>query len=251
MTYDQFMRKWDLAPWDLSPTEYVNIKMAIRRFDCPTNVTKSVKYVDTEISLLFFTKNTGNRSVNGRSIRERMACREPPDDLPPLKSWCSDLNREIDWIDVFTNLFNNLSNNNKIVQFNYKMWHKISTCKYMRVRMNIEKDSAICSLCNSGLETLTHIYLQYPATATFMLHINGFICLNIDRSYTDTHKIHFITCLHDNKYVNYVNAAAKWYISNRFQNKQPLIWDGFIKQVKFFLLGEKRDIREKLNSFLP
>ncbi len=131
------------------------------------------------------------------------------------------------------------------------MWHKISTCKYMRVKMNIEKDSAICSLCNNGLETLSHIYLQCPVTASFMLHVNNLICLNIDSSYKDPYKIHFITCLHDSKYTNYINATAKWYISNRFQNKQPLIWDGFIKHIKFFLLGEKRDIREKLNSFLP
>ena len=116
--------------------------------------------------------------------------------------------------------------------------------------MNIEKGSPICSLCQNGLDTLEHIYLQCPVTTKFIALVNSSINIKLDPSFSDPHKLHYITCCHNNKSVNFINAAAKWYISNRFQNKKPLIWDGFAKSVKYFLVGEKSVISDTIHSVL-
>ena len=33
---------------------------------------------------------------------------------------------------------------------------------------------------------------------------------------------------HENQIVNFVNLAAKWFISHKFQTNKDLIWDSFV-----------------------
>ena len=74
----------------------------------------------------------------------------------------------------------------------------------------------------------------------------------VDRTYVDLFKFYFITGTHENRIINFYKwYIYKWYISNSFHNKKPLIWDGFIKQVKLFLLGEKDVITQTLEVLLP
>ncbi len=164
-----------------------------------------------------------------------------PENLPAMKCWSSELKQSnMDWFNIFSNLFYHLTNNNKLIQFQYKLFHRITTCRYMRHKMSIDKDSPVCSLCNCALETLPHIFLECAVTRTFLYLLRKFINSNIDRTYVDPFKYYLITCMHENGQINFINAVAKWYISNRFHNKQSLIWDGFAKQVKMFLQGEKQ-----------
>ncbi len=121
----------------------------------------------------------------------------------------------------------------------------------MRHKMSIDKDSPVCSLCNCALETLPHIFLECAVTRTFLYLLRKFINSNIDRTYVDPFKYYLITCMHENGQINFINAVAKWYISNRFHNKQSLIWDGFAKQVKMFLQGEKQTITQILRGLFP
>ena len=93
--------------------------------------------------------------------------------------------------------------------------------------------------------------MECSKTNEFLRLIHLFISNNIDRKYVDLFKYYFITCTHDNVQINFINATAKWYISNRFQNKQSLIWDGFVKQIKLFLLGEKRAIAQNMRDLFP
>ena len=66
--------------------------------------------------------------------------------------------------------------------------------------MRFVKDNGRCGLCNGALETL-------------------------------------VTCYHSNPLINYLNITAKWYISNKFQNKKRLLWDEYIRFVIFALTG--------------
>ena len=123
---------------------------------------------------------------------------------------------------------------------------RISTCKYMRVKMGIAKDSPMCSLCNSHLETLPHIFLHCSHTLTFRCVLQNFIRTNFYHQYRDTKPVHFIISNHENKIINYVNLAAKWYISKQFQSGHPLLWDGFKKSLILALNGEKVSLRDSL-----
>ena len=83
-----------------------------------------------------------------------------PNLLPVLKEWSRDLDKnDIDWCRVLNNIFTGITNNYKLIQFQYKLLMRISTCKYMRYKLHITRDSDQCSLCNSALETW-HIYLS-------------------------------------------------------------------------------------------
>ena len=76
--------------------------------------------------------------------------------------------------------------------------------------------------------------------------LQNFIRTNFDPQYRDTKSVHFITSNHDNKIINYVNSAAKWYISKQFQSGHPLLWEGFKKFLILALNGEKVSLRESL-----
>ena len=146
------------------------------------------------------------------------------------------------WTQTLTNLFNGITNNYKLIQFQYKLLMRISTCKYMRFKMRIAKDNDQCSLCQGGLETLEHIFIQCPHTNIFKNILNTFIKNKIDREYRDNRNYHFMICNHANPLVNYINLTAKWYISRNFQQSKPLIYDEFVRYTKFALNGDKSNI---------
>ena len=136
------------------------------------------------------------------------------------------------------------------MQFQYKLLMRISTCKYMRFKMGIVKDSPMCSLCNSELETLPHIFLKCSHTVLFLGRLLTFILMKVDPHYRDSKRIHYITGNHNNKIINYLNTVAKWYVSKQFHNGQPLFWEGFKKFVRLALNGEKKVIRDILTPIL-
>ena len=152
---------------------------------------------------------------------------------------------------MFSNLFFTFTNNFKLIQFHYKLWHRISTCRYMRHKMKIEQDGPICSLCNRELETLQHIFLKCKYTDEFIGKVNHFIVSNIDRSYKDTHRHYRITLNHLDQRVNFVNAVANLYLSKMFQNKTQPTFVAFTRQLKIYLLGEKPHIVNGLGNIIP
>ena len=250
MTYSQFRDRWNISSGELSPLDYANIKLAIRRFDCPDTDSKNIKLIDTEISLsfLFQTRSNNLRKIRSKEIRDKMVSRASPDIIPPIVQWSRELNRNVDWIDVFTNLFYTLTNNFKLIQFHYKLWHRISTCRYMRHKMKIDLESPLCSLCEEEIETLDHIFLHCKHTTEFIERVNQFINSKIDRAYRDTNLYYRITLAHTDNRINFFNAVANWFISKKFQSKSPLIFPAFINEVKLSLLGEKVSISSSFRN---
>ena len=90
-----------------------------------------------------------------------------PNSLTPLKEWCKDLETEnIDWVAVFNNTFISITNNYRLIQFQYKLLMRISTSRYMRFKMSIVRDNPICCNCKLHLETLAHIFLKWGSVLT-------------------------------------------------------------------------------------
>ena len=147
-------------------------------------------------------------------------------------------------------MYKNLTNSYKLLQFQYKLLMRISTCRYMRYKMHIERDSPNCSACNGPIESLAHIFVQCPISTQFITLINGFIRTHIDSNYSDPSRRYLITCSHDNQLINYINLTAKWYISRQYQNKWSLNSDGYKNKVKIFLYGEKRAISTNIKQYM-
>lgn len=105
-------------------------------------------------------------------FRTLMTTYVPPESLVPLKEWCKDLQTySIDWESVLSTTFTLTNSNNfKLIQFQYKLMMRISTCRYMRFKMNIVKDHPYCSKFNNRtIETLYHIFITNSKFLGFWL----------------------------------------------------------------------------------
>ena len=238
MNYREFCRaRLGGAHHVVNPKDYGDIRMAIRRF-CNTEIpTKNVSNIDSELKINFFI---GTPNIRTHKIREKVAAQLPVDEIPALKAWTRDLAVEsINWELVFRTLYGTFTNNFKIIQFQFKLLHRVSTCRYMRYKMNIDRQSGNCYNCNTVLETLMHIYIECPITNLFVARVNRLIKEKIDPSYSDDTKIFYLTCSHTNPTINFLWAIAKYYISRNFQNKKNFHWVAFINFMKLSLIGEK------------
>ena len=182
-----------------------------------------------------------------------------PNQLTPLSQWSLDLKvTSIDWRVVLCNMFQAvitrtvtvITRNFKLIQFQYKLLMRITTCRYMRYNMKIVTDNANCCLCNNALETISHIYLQCPHTLDFVNILNDNIRLKIDHSYRDLNKKHYIICNHDNPSINYLNLVAKWYLSKQFQTGNKPCWRGFVKLLNLALTGDKPERKSSLEPVI-
>ena len=230
LNYDTFINKWELTPNTISKIDHCkcNIIMGIRRYNCPTVNSRNIEFVDSNIKLQFLHSATGQ--VKGSKIRNKMYNCIFPNELSPLRQWVIDLNSHpIDWAVVLSNLFSLVSKNFKLIQFQYKLLMRITTCRYMRNKMEIVTNTPMCSLCNAYLETIPHIYLHCIHTNSFINLLEDFIKKKLDRNYKDPTKTNFIVCNHTSQIINYFDIVAKWYISKRFQAREMPIWQGYIK----------------------
>ena len=130
MTYSQFRNKWNLDITDISSKAYVDIKMALRNFNCPSVAQRNITQINKEVCLYFFKDARGNikNSISGRLIRNEMHKTRSADTLPALREWSILLSRNnIDWTIILNNLFSGITNNYKLIQFQYKLLMRIST----------------------------------------------------------------------------------------------------------------------------
>ena len=101
LNYDTFINKWELTPNTISKTDFRNIIMRIRRYNCPTVNSSNIEFVDSNIKLQFLHSATGQ--VEGSKIRDKMHNCICPNELSPLRQWVIDLNSQpIDWAVVLT-----------------------------------------------------------------------------------------------------------------------------------------------------
>ena len=81
-----------------------------------------------------------------------------PDELSALKEWNRILDKSnINWTVILENTFKSITNNNKLIQFQYKLLMRISTCKYKQYKMQIVKDNGQCQGRGEGLGGLVKI----------------------------------------------------------------------------------------------
>ena len=233
-------------------SDYGNIRMAIRWFTNPTIPHKNAADIDIDLKIGYFTGIPSNK-LKGKTIRNKMVKRSPASNIPALKSWCQDLSlaeEDINWEIVFKTLNCTFTNNFKLMQFQYKLLHRISTCRYMRFKMKIDRESENCYNCNVVPETLPHIFLDCPITRLFVARVTRFITERIDTNYNDDSNIFYLTCNHSNPTINFVWAVAKHYISHNFQHQIDLHWRAFRGYILRFLVGEKPHIVDSIVSAL-
>ena len=248
--YDEFIDHWNLDTFYLSRNEFHKVTSALKQFN-RKKATRNIFNLRDDITLKFFDpfKSGSFAKVQGSKIRKVTTAYHSPIELSPMQSWCSDLGTSINtWNIIFTKIFS-LCNNLKLIQFQYKLLMRISTCKALRCKMKISQDEK-CTMCGDTSETLKHIFLECPVSSSFIESLNKFISEKVEPGYSDTDRVLFITCDHTNIIVNYLNMVSKWYLSRCFQNETPVSWHGLTRLIKKVLCGEKKNIKNKLFEIL-
>ena len=220
--------------------EYVDLKMAIRRFSNSNVPHRNLNNINSNLSLKFFINHTASQ-LKGYKIRDVMSKNISFDKILPLDTWRTAMGLEksdIDWPHIFKNLYSGFTRNYKLIQFQYKLLLRISTCRYMRHKMKIDTTSPVCFHCNLELETLDHIFLKCPKTTIIYEFIESCIKVRIQENYIDTHKTYYVTCSHENPIINYLWAASKYYISSKFQKQKCLSAIGLKNYILAILHGE-------------
>ena len=257
LKYNEFLLTRNIDHRVITSRDYNNIYNCIKHFNRPSTTNRDISKVVCSATLKFFAPNKFNQNsrdvvIGGKTIRKSLMGYFPAEDLTPLKTWQKSLgigHQVAEWGTIMYNCFT-ISNNLKIVQFQYKLLMRISTCKYMRHKMNLAPDG-LCGMCGANLETLDHIFLICPTTHQLVNQLNNLIIAKIDSNYIDVNYFHFITCNHTNKIINYLNAVCKWYISRSFQYNNPISWLNFKRDLQKALCGEKSSIKTAINEAWP
>ncbi len=243
MSYRDFCTTTLSGSWHvISATEYVNIRMAIRRFHTQSQSTKNVTNIDDYISLNFFTKYTQGQ-LKGRRIRAMGVIQQKPEELPALKAWAQDMQLDsVNWKEVFNKLYSRFTNNFKLIQFQYKLLMRVSTCRYSRFKMKIDRESGFCYQCKDEMETLYHIYLVCPMSLLLRSRVSRYIRDNLDNRYEDQSDLRYLTCSYENPVINYMYAVTKYYLSHTYQWQKEISWSGFKNFVQHLLVGENTEM---------
>ena len=84
LDYSSFLVRWNLTSSDITPIQYVNIKMAIRRYDCPSINSKSIELLEATINITFISSRN---ILPSKLFREAIRPPGNAEDLAPLKDW--------------------------------------------------------------------------------------------------------------------------------------------------------------------
>jgi hypothetical protein len=247
LSYNEFRQKHSIQLSSLTATQYVSIKLAIRRFNNPNCANKCIERVDKTISLDVITNSRRITGITSKILRDKMRPSLDTNNITQLKYWTDlfpqNMQVEVNWYDIFKNLYAT-TNNFKLIQHQYKVFMRIATCRYTRFKMKLE-DSVTCSFCPDTAETLEHIYINCPKSIEFREKVEKHIKDVIPQVYNHrANSVDRFTCYSTSKSVNFIYLVANWYLGRQFQNKKYLYWDAFIKFRNQFLIGEKKEIRD-------
>ena len=108
---DKITERWNVHVEELSSKTYVDIKMAIRSFNCPLVESRDLSQINKDLCLSYFKNSEGGikKSISGRHIRKEMKKTISPDELPALKGWSRILDKvNLDWTQILEKFFQKL-----------------------------------------------------------------------------------------------------------------------------------------------
>ena len=115
LNYNEFRYKYNILPSVLSTTDYVAIKLAIKRFNNPNSRSRSIERVDENICLkMLIDKDRSITGITSKLIREKMMSSPNTANVTQLKYWVDlfpqNVQEEISWQEIFKNLYATTNN---------------------------------------------------------------------------------------------------------------------------------------------
>jgi hypothetical protein len=132
------------------------MKLALKRFNMPTNTYKRLNNVNKNLGIRFFINAFDEATPrNSKEIRCCMISNEDPSSQHFRGSFHNS------WKSIFPNLIK-AANNFILIQDNYKILYRIATSRYLRFKMNVDINP-YCQKCGE-LQTLELLILSLLTT---------------------------------------------------------------------------------------
>ena len=166
-------------------------------------------------------------------------------DITPCKKWEDyfETESEIPWKNAFETLY--LSTRiNKLREFQYKLIHRVATCRYMRKKMKIESTD-MCHMCGISSETLEHQQFKCPGTKKLGDKLEGKLRAKLPEAVGSQTNLDFLTCISSVKVISFVRMVANYYINKKFHKKKLLWWEEYSAWVKREIKTESRFSQEE------
>ena len=209
----------------ITNTQYLKIKMGIKRAYPSIKLTK----IDEKSKVSMLLNNKGEAKGSG-DLRLNMYDRIDFSSITPCMKWEAYFKTGISWIHTFETLYQS-TGTNKLREFQYKLVHRVATCRYMRKKMKIETTD-MCHLCGTTSETLEHQQLHCAGTKKFRGKLEGILRCKLPAAATEQSEVGFFTCISSMSIVSFLRLVANYYINKRFHKKKLLWWEEYSAWVK-------------------
>ena len=151
------------------------------------------------------------------------------------EKWENDLNnREINWKDVYTNMYYSTIDNT-LRHFQYKFIHRIIPTNKSLMKYNI-KSSNICDFCNMHVETVKHLFWECNQVQHLWNNISKWL-ENTNHSLNINYQTISLGITENTQHMivqakNYIITLAKYYIFQTKNNKEKPTFSHFKNKLK-------------------
>ena len=152
------------------------------------------------------------------------------EDIKPCRKWEAYFQSAIPWAQTFETLYQT-TGINKLLEFQYKLVHRVATSRYMRKIMKIETTD-LCHLCGISTETLEHQQLSCVGTRKFREKLEREISRAFPEEGEEQTELGLLTCIHSTKAVSFLRLVANYYINKKFHKQKLLWWEEYSAWVK-------------------
>ena len=209
----------------INPAVYLKLKMGLRRAYPGLSLNK----IDKDMNVYTMLNTKGGAKGSGE-LRLKMQTKVEFEDIKPCRKWEAYFQSAIPWAQTFETLYQT-TGINKLLEFQYKLVHRVATSRYMRKIMKIETTD-LCHLCGISTETLEHQQLSCVGTRKFREKLEREISRAFPEEGEEQTELGLLTCIHSTKAVSFLRLVANYYINKKFHKQKLLWWEEYSAWVK-------------------
>ena len=214
----------------INQTFYLKIKMGIKRAFPGTKL----KDINKNLRASILLNSKGEARGSGELRHTFLYKKVNFEDIKPFAKWEAFFQTEISWCTFFETLYMT-SGTNKLLEFQFKLVHRVATSRYMRKKMKIDTTD-LCHMCGMSIETLEHQQIDCVHTKRFRTKLETKLKIAFPEL-RDQLGVDLLTLVNDNKAVNFLRVLANWYINRKYHKQKLLWWEEYSawvrKEIKF------------------
>ena len=169
---------------------YLMIKMGIKR----AYPGQKLKQINKDLKASILLNKKGETKGSGEIRTSILYNRVEFRDINPCVKWVTYFQADIPWVELFETLYMT-TGTNKLLEFQYKLIHRVATSRYMRKKMKIVTTD-LCHLCGISIETIEHQQFNCTYTKIFRNKLEARL-KSAFPNLSDQQEIDFVVCINN------------------------------------------------------